>query len=127
MEYIEKAKYELIMAIKNNETKEVIDFLRQYYDDMVKICSLTYGEHKMVNNQNVKYILNISELDEINSFCFMFSDENSLIDFCEKYKKNDMKITVTEVHNINPENNYRPNFEEKYDVWLQNKVRNNRK
>jgi hypothetical protein len=30
MEYIEKAKYELIMALKNNEPQNIIDFLNKY-------------------------------------------------------------------------------------------------
>ena len=40
MEYIEKAKYELIMALKNEEPKDIVVVSRDYYKDMVNIVSI---------------------------------------------------------------------------------------
>jgi hypothetical protein len=119
MEYIEKGKYELLMSLRNNESTEVIDFLRKYYDDMIKIVSLTYKNeliHK-VDVKIVKYILNFYYEDSGKN-SFGFSNQQKLIEFYEK-NKNKIKITVIEIHDLDPEDIFRPNIEEDINEWLQ--------
>jgi len=118
MEYIEKGKYELLMALRNNESVEVINFLKKYYDDMIKIVTLTYKNDLIHKDdvKNVKYILIFcEESGEKNSF--FFSKQQNILEFYEKYK--DKKFTITEIHDIDPENIYRPNVEEDINIWLQ--------
>ena len=76
MEYIEKAKYELIMALKNNESKDIIDFLKQYYTDMVNIVSKNKDD---LCKANTKYILNFSDVSNTDrKESFVFSKISSL-------------------------------------------------
>lgn len=124
MEYIEKAKYELIMAIKNEESLEIINILKQYYSDMVKIVSVTYHQN-LINKDDIKkikYILNLHNYEnseKTNSF--IFSDSVKLMEFYDKNNDKSNNVTVLELYDIDPENNYRPNIEEKYDVWKSKK------
>jgi len=119
MEYIEKAKYELIMALKNNEPQNIIDFLNKYYTDMVNIIS---GNNNLLNKK-INYVLNFySSTEDINrKESFIFTDKTKLIEFYEKYKETGKNITILEFHDINPENNFRPNIEINIDNWLNNK------
>ncbi len=122
MEYIEKAKYELIMALKNEESKDIIEVSRQYYKDMVNIVSANKDNFK----NNIKYILtfntgSIEGTDDRNNF--IFTNEAKMIEFYEKYKQKGKYITVLEVHDIDPENNFRPNTEIHIDTWLHNKIK----
>lgn len=127
MEYIEKAKYELIMAIKNEENSTVIDFLQQYYNDMVNLANILYkNNNSNILNQSTRFLLKIYENESLPS-CFIFSDEKLLLEFHDKYNKHDNRITVLELHNLDPENNYRPNFEESFEIWVQNKAKSNLK
>jgi len=114
MEFIEKAKYELIMAIKNEECAEVITVLRQYYTDMVKIVC---GNTDIIHNTCSKYVLFFQN----NSESFIFSNETKLLEFYEKYKIKDQEVGILEIHNIDPENNFRPNTQIHIDTWMKNK------
>lgn len=124
MEYIEKAKYELIMALKNEESKDIVDVSREYYKDMVNIVSANKDNFK----NNIKYILSFNAgtvEDTYERDSFVFTNEAKMLEFYEKYKeKNKVKcITVLEVHDIDPENNFRPNTEIHIDTWLHNKIK----
>ena len=116
MEYIEKAKYELIMAIKNEECAEVITFLKQYYNDMVKIVS---GNADILHNTCSKYVL---FFNNDRSESFIFSNEAKLLEFYEKYKNEDRDVSILEMHNIDPENNFRPNTQIHIDMWKKNNL-----
>lgn len=120
MEYIEKAKYELIMSLKNNEPQNIIDFLKQYYTDMIKIVSQTNNK---ILKKKVNYVLNFYDsFEELNKKeSFIFTDKTKLIEFYEKYKETGKNITISEFHDINPENNFRPNIEININNWLNNK------
>jgi hypothetical protein len=116
MEYIEKAKYELIMALKNNESKDIIDFLKQYYTDMVNIVSKNKDD---LHKTNTKYILNFSDVSNTDrKESFVFSNKEKLQEFYVKYNMEATCITVLELHDIDPENNFRPNTEIDIDKWL---------
>ena len=118
MEYIEKAKYELIMALKNSENSEIVDVLRQYYQDMVNI--VTSNKDNLCKN-NIKYILtfntgSIEGTDERESY--VFTNEEKMTDFYKKFKHYGKYVTVLEIHDINPENTFRPNIEKHIDTLL---------
>lgn len=126
MEYIEKAKYELIMALKNEEPKDIVDVSREYYKDMVNIISANKDNFKDSFKNNIKYILSfntgtIEGTDERNNF--IFTNETKMLEFYEKYKEKGKYITVLEVYDIDPENNFRPNTEIHIDNWLHNKIK----
>ena len=108
MEYLEKAKYELILGLQNEEKNEVIKVLQQYYNDMVKI--LTYNPIKNNEKCYPNYILNIHE-DNNELKSFFFTCERKMYDLYDKIKdENENKIiTFTKIENIDPENTYIPN------------------
>ncbi len=110
------------MALKNEENKDIIDVLRQYYKDMVDIA--TSSKDSLYKN-NVKYVLSFETVEGTVSsnekYSFVFTNENKLIEFYEKYKHKGEYISVLEMHDIDPENNFRPNFETHIDTWLHNK------
>ena len=126
MEYIEKAKYELLMALRNNENECVTDFLKKYYDDMIKIVTLTY-KNDLIHKDDIKeakYILNFYYDGSEQKYSFMFANQEKLVEFYEKYKNKEIqKISVIEVHDLNPENIFRPNIEEEINEWIQRKTK----
>lgn len=117
MEYIEKAKYELIMGLKNNESKEIIEVLNRYYKDMINIMlKIPIEEIK----PNCKYLLKcknvIEEKDKIE--IFSFTNEEKILEFYNKYKDKYKNFYIIEIHGIDPENNFRPNMEIEIENWL---------
>ena len=120
MEYIEKAKYELIMALKNNESKDIIDVSREYYKDMVNIISA--NKDNLCKN-NIKYILTFNTEDTCERDSFVFTNETKMLEFYEKYKEKGKYISVLEIHDTDPENIFRPNMEINIDNWLRNKIK----
>ena len=123
MEYIEKAKYELIMALTNNESKDIIDISREYYKDMVNIVSANKDNFKENFKNNIKYILTFNTEDNYERDSFVFTNETKMLEFYEKYKEKGKYISVLEIHDTDPENNFRPNMEIHIDNWLRNKIK----
>lgn len=104
MDYIEKAKYELILALKNNESQNVINVLQQYYNDMVNIVKDNCNFTKKNNKQQVKYVLSCHFYDDDeDSKYYFFTSETKLIEFYKSNNKPDYS-TIIEVSNIDPTN-----------------------
>lgn len=112
MDYIEKAKYEIIMALKNKEDIEIIDFLKQYYKDMVDILKNEFKNIMITKSSSSKetrnrFLLKIYKEDE--NISFLFSSEKKLLDFFERYQNiSDIEtcslITVSQINLLDPEN-----------------------
>ena len=113
MDYIKEAKYELILGIKNEEPKEIINILQQYYKDLVEITKVNNLKTQKTEKQTIKYVLNVfvneyfedSQLKEQNHKYFFLSKE-SLLDFYENNKEilQKKKLTVDCIEYLNPIN-----------------------
>lgn len=98
MEYIEKAKYELLLALKNNESENIISVLKQYYNDMVNIvCMSSNIDKKYIYENHAKYILMKS--DKI----YFFSCKDKMINFYHIHIKPDDNISIIKLDKMNPE------------------------
>lgn len=119
MEYLEKTKYELIMALKNEENEQVINFLKEYYNNLIKI--ITMKNNIFENELSVKYILSIIKKEDNEAQKFCFTTKHNVLDFYEKKIKEIIdyeRITIIEIHDINPDGIYRPNLEQNFHEWL---------
>jgi hypothetical protein len=126
MDYIEKAKYELIMGIKNEESKEVIDVLSKYYNDVVEIVkdsSSVFKYNKIKGNtvNNIpKFMLTLHSAIDTSpneSEKFFFSDEQKVIQFYEKYNLKSRQITILEIENIDTHDLNHSIYDKSYEIW----------
>jgi len=107
MDYLEKAKYELILGIKNEESTDVISVLNQYYNDMVKLLLHNTNDMKHHTDKHAKYVLYIHNDDKsINSF--FFTSKKRMDEFYEMNKDKDKIISFSSIENIDPEDVFRP-------------------
>jgi hypothetical protein len=114
MEYIEKAKYELIMALQNDESQVIIDVLKQYYTDIVNIVnnsSCIYKDYEYITNP--KYILMIHCENSVDNKIYYFSCKDKLLNFYNSYVTKDQVINIIKLDKINP-------FDIKYNCKTEN-------
>jgi hypothetical protein len=113
MDYIKEAKYELILGIKNEESKEIINILEQYYKDLVEITKVNNLKTQKTEKQTIKYVLNVfvynfeeDTQSKEHNHKYFFSSKESLIDFYENNKDilEKKKLTVDCIDYINPIN-----------------------
>jgi len=102
MDYLEKAKYELILGIKNEESSDVINVLNQYYNDMVK---LLLNSNNVIKQPLPRYVLHVHSNDKrINNF--FFTSEKKMNEFFENIKDTDSTISFSLIGNIDPEDKF---------------------
>ena len=80
MEYLEKAKYELILGLKNKEDANVLNVLQQYYNDVNNIVS----KNLLLKKKELKFVV-ISN-NNSNIKLYFFSDETHMNTFIDKFK-----------------------------------------
>lgn len=121
MNYIEKAKYELILGIKNKEDEQVLEVLKSYYSDIVDIIKNNKNT-ELEDKKEIKFILNVYK-DEKHSSCerFFFTDKNKVIHFYNNslpYEDFHI-ITINIVENIDSELYHKSSKEIPYENWKQ--------
>ena len=99
MEYLEKAKYELILGIKNKEDNNIIDVLKKYYDDVNNIIS----KNDSLYNKKHKFVVACKKINDDNNDIklFLFSEEHHMHSFMSKYKDS-YKFTYNYIKDIDP-------------------------
>jgi len=107
MDYLEKAKYELILGIKTEESSEIIEVLKQYYNDMVKLLLNDIYSIKEHTEKHAKYVLYVHN-DEKNISSFFFTSEKNMKYFYDTIKDNNKIISFSSIEHIDPEDIYRP-------------------
>lgn len=97
MEYLEKAKYELIIGLQNKEESKIIDVLQQYYNDVNNIIS---KNNSLLEKKSHKFMVICTEKNKITSEnidnhsfiinnikIYFFSDDYKMNLFMETYKE----------------------------------------
>lgn len=105
MEYLEKAKYELILGLKNKEDANVLNVLQQYYNDVNNIVSKNY---LLFNKKELKFVVMTID-NKISSYfkLYFFSDENQMNTFMDKYKDSQI-ISYNIIKEIDPVDDTNP-------------------